>query len=111
MPSKSSGGKRGGSALNGRFVKVHEMPNGTLRLGAADARSPITGRFKPMKKYYYDLNIQVWEEAGEVRYSVIQEFDIDGKDSEVVTMGSEITLDRALHDVRRALQDLFNEGV
>lgn len=90
MPSKSSGGKRGRSAVTGRFVNMEESK---------------------MKKYYYDLNIQVWEEAGEIRYSVIQEFDIDGKDSEVVTMGSEITLDRALHDVRRSLQDLFNEAV
>jgi hypothetical protein len=64
-----------------------------------------------MKKYYYDLNIQVWEEKGEVRYSVIQEFDLDGKDQEVVAMGSETTVDRALYDVRKAIIELFNEGV
>lgn len=63
-----------------------------------------------MKKYYYDLNIQVWEEAGEIRYSIIQEFDIDGRDNEVVAMGSETTLDRALYDVRKTVTDLFNEG-
>ena len=64
-----------------------------------------------MKRYYYDLNIQVWEEAGEFRYSVIQEFDIDGKDNEVVMMGSETTLDRALYDVRWAIDSLFNEAI
>lgn len=63
-----------------------------------------------MKKYYYDLNIQVWEEKGEYLYSVIQEFDFDGRDQEVVSMGSETTLDRALYDVRKAIIGLFNEG-
>lgn len=63
-----------------------------------------------MKKYYYDLNVQVWKDKDSFLYSVIQEFDTEGRDQEVIAMGSDTSLDRVLADVKEAIVEILERN-
>lgn len=58
-----------------------------------------------MKKPYYNLNVMIFPDGDEFAFSVVQEFDEVGKDSEVLTSGSGETLGWALASVRVAVNE------
>ena len=58
-------------------------------------------------KFYYDLNVQVWEDADrKFTYSVIQEFDLAGKDKETLAVGQADTIAEALEEVSTVIRYL-----
>lgn len=75
---------------------------------------PYLGRCKTRRMMikavsYYDLNVQVWEdEDGHVYYSVIQEFDEEGKDTEVLAYGETESVSEAAALAKRAVLDVLD---
>lgn len=58
---------------------------------------------------YYDINVQIWREEDIIYYSVIQEFDEEGQDEQVLVYGKTDSMEDAIKTTRAAVIEVLDE--
>jgi hypothetical protein len=58
---------------------------------------------------FYDLNIMIWEDDGGYTFSVIQESDEAGKDTQVLAKGTGLNMPEVLQFVKDAVEGALTE--